>query len=317
MNLMVSKITVIHNHLSLNLIIIKIETRKSLSLFLSIGIGLSIIIMLYSFQLADSQREIGYGAALIFLLAGLGEGLLIYLQSSSLGRIKNSNKSDYEEQTLEINAYKSFLKASKSEDKRSDISDNKLQDENLSRADNHFKILVINEDLAIINERIKDALDKLSKSANVNLVFGSLSTLFAVLILAIQLFLNSNSKFSHTNVTDAMLYYLPRLSIVIFIEIFAFFFLKTYRENLNDIKYFHNEKTNIEQIILSLKVAVLVGDQGMLEIVVSQLAKTERNFILKKGESTVELEKERLSDKNYKSILDGLKSILASKHNNS
>ena len=95
-------------------------------------------------------------------------------------------------------------------------------------------------------------------------------------------------------------HYLPRLSLIIFIEIFAFFFLRLYKASLFDIKYFNNEKTNIDFKIISLNVAILKQNDTLIQTTINELVKTERNFKLGKEESTVELEQLKTEKENNK-----------------
>jgi hypothetical protein len=105
-------------------------------------------------------------------------------------------------------------------------------------------------------------------------------------------------------------YFIPRISLVIFIEVFAFFFLKLYRSNLDNIRYYHNEMTNIEMKIISLKSSILNADKETINEVIKELSKTERNFVIKKGETTIELERIRSEKADNKNIVDFAKSIL-------
>jgi pyrroloquinoline quinone (PQQ) biosynthesis protein C len=74
------------------------------------------------------------------------------------------------------------------------------------------------------------------------------------------------------------------------------FFLRLYKTSLDDIKYYQNEITNIESKWLALNAVMEDKDKTLLNIIVDYLSKTERNFILnlKKGDSTLGLERERL-----------------------
>lgn len=88
-------------------------------------------------------------------------------------------------------------------------------------------------------------------------------------------------------------YYLPRAGMVLLIEILAFFFLRLYRKTLDEIKYVHNELTNVEARILALAHAAQTNNAKLVATCIENLAKTERNFVLKKGETTVDLELSR------------------------
>jgi hypothetical protein len=108
-------------------------------------------------------------------------------------------------------------------------------------------------------------------------------------------------------------HYVPRLSLIVFAELFAYFFLKLYKEGLADIKYYQNELSNIDLRLTALKAALTTRDNEILKIVIGELAKTERNFVLKSGESTVELEKYKSDGATTKQVLEQLGSILKSK----
>lgn len=58
-----------------------------------------------------------------------------------------------------------------------------------------------------------------------------------------------------------------------------------------DMKYFQNELTNIESKLISVEYAVATDHSDSLEAALDSLARTERNFLLEKGQSTVELER--------------------------
>lgn len=165
-------------------------------------------------------------------------------------------------------------------------------------------------DLLEFKERLNMEIRKLSLRANTNLSIGSVTTLIAVVVLYLTVVSN------HLNFSDSISlysYFIPRISLVIFIEVFAFFFLKLYRSNLDNIRYYHNELTNIEMKIISLKSAIINVDKSTINEVVKELSRTERNFVIKKGETTIELERLKNEKADNKSIVDFAKGII-SKH---
>lgn len=145
--------------------------------------------------------------------------------------------------------------------------------------------------------RIEGELARLRRSANLNLVIGTLTTSMAIMALGYEAF---RTNLDFTDTVKLLAHYLPRLSLVVFIEIFAFFFLKLYKANLQDIKYFNNEKTNIDFKIISFKTAIHQENQELIKLTVEELIKTERNFKLNKNESTVELENIKFEKENNK-----------------
>ncbi len=159
---------------------------------------------------------------------------------------------------------------------------------------------VLLEDFERTKGRLRDEISALGRRANVNLIIGSVVTVLAASVLT------SFVMISHADLTQMpkiLSYYIPRLSLIVFIEIFAYFFLRLYKANLYDIKYFQNELTNIESKMISLKSALISSDKVAIKNVIDQLAKTERNFFLRSKETTEELEKSRLENENLKAIL--------------
>jgi hypothetical protein len=157
--------------------------------------------------------------------------------------------------------------------------------------------------------RVMREIDGLSRRANLNLVIGTITTIIAVGVLFTTVY---DKVISMTDPAATLAYFIPKVSTVIFIEIFSFFFLKLYRSNLGDVKYYQNEMTNIEFKILSLKSALITNDKDTSKQIILELSKIERNFILQKGETTVEIETAKNQNKFDKSFTDNLKSFTES-----
>lgn len=98
---------------------------------------------------------------------------------------------------------------------------------------------------------------------------------------------DSNDKF----LKNLVLPIIPRVALVIFIEVFAYFFLRLYRDCLSEIKYFQNELTNVESKLAAVEFSYVTNNPDGLKLAIEALSKTERNFILEKGQTTVELER--------------------------
>jgi hypothetical protein len=158
-------------------------------------------------------------------------------------------------------------------------------------------------DLKTIQQRLYREISKLSLRANLNLAIGSATTIVAILIL--YLTVGSHTP-NFDSISHSLSFFIPRISIVVFIEIFSFFFLKLYRTNLSDIKHYQNEMTTVEFKLLALKSAFAKDDLDSIKNVIANFSTIERNFILKKGESTVEVEKSKIdlaSENSWKDIV--------------
>lgn len=140
-------------------------------------------------------------------------------------------------------------------------------------------------------QRLLLEIDALGRRGNLNLGVGAGITLLGVAILATTVFYE---PYMASDVIGLISHYVPRLSLIILIEIFAYFFLGLYRAGLSEIKYFQNEVTNIEAKQIALQASLEVGDNAILSNVVSRLSETERNHILTNDQTTVEIEKAKL-----------------------
>jgi hypothetical protein len=87
--------------------------------------------------------------------------------------------------------------------------------------------------------------------------------------------------------------------------------LRLYRSSLEDIKYFQNELTNAESVKMAFATALIFDDKETLKQLTLEIVKTERNFILKKGESTIHTQKETLNASIDKEDLKAFKSLLS------
>lgn len=141
------------------------------------------------------------------------------------------------------------------------------------------------------------------KQAKVNLIIGCAIAFGGIIALLYTLQLN---QLIETNGTIPILNYLSRLSLVIFIELLALFFLKLYKENINEKRYYQNELTNTEMKYLAIISSRESQDTSDFSKVIADLSLTERNFILKKGETTVTLEQSKTGNKSIDSAVDKL-----------
>lgn len=155
---------------------------------------------------------------------------------------------------------------------------------------------------SITTKRLNREVEAASKRSNLNLIIGVITSLLGFFILSyFVVTFDSNNK----SIEDVLRNLIPKLSLVLFIEVFAYFFLKLYKETLHDIKFFQNELTNIESKCVALVTASAIN-QDAAKDVINNISNTERNFILKKGQTTVELEKCRVSES---STIEAMKSI--------
>ena len=151
--------------------------------------------------------------------------------------------------------------------------------------------LELKEQHAATTRRLRDGMISLSRRTGINLALGIVAAAFGVVILLILIvfFRPAND----TNTVDALATFAPFLSAVVTIEAFAYFFLRLYSTGLMETKYFQNELTNVDARFMALRAAMHLEDKEALKDVLVQFARTERNYVLQKGQTTVELERSK------------------------
>jgi hypothetical protein len=316
--------------------------------YVLIGVGILIYVMRYDFTnyfplsesgvFITSIASIGYGAAILLLnyLRGnrleskddsyLRDELRVLRNEIMHGRYESNDLKQFE---LKIKEVEALVKNSKKGDgplsdteKKSiitEIRENILSDASSSllaeieeKYSNEFSLKSqvngIQEQLENTRLRLRREVEALGRRGNVNLVIGVLTTVAAVGILTTTI-LDPTVKLTNDTLVT---HFAPRLTLSLFIEIFSFFFLKLYKSGLGEIKYFQNELTNIELKFVSLESALRSSNEDMVMQVVSEFSKTERNFVLEKGQSTVELERTRMDSESSNNMLSSMSKLVES-----
>lgn len=164
--------------------------------------------------------------------------------------------------------------------------------------------------------RLLDEIDALGRRGNLNLVLGTITSFFGIMTLMYVVLIassgNSNDSVRTTDTSHFLISNIPRITLVLFMQLLGFFFLKLYRSGLETIKYFQNELTNVELKFLSLTAAMMSKNEKSLASLVANICKTERNFLLLKGQSTVEIEKTKLDNIRHDDSVAVLGNLLTS-----
>lgn len=161
----------------------------------------------------------------------------------------------------------------------------------------------LDSEFASSKQRLLAEVRALGLRGNVNLTLGVVVTLVGLMLLGNYVW--QLPAISNDLVTF-LLSFGPRLSLILFIQIFAFFFLKLYKSGLAEIKYFQNEITNLELRYFGLRLSILSSSGDSMALVCKSLMDSERNKFLEKGQSTTDLEKYKYDQ----SVASGLIKIL-------
>lgn len=256
--------------------------------------------------------EAGYGISRVaiivvaFIICGGGlSGLLLeYLKGNLIRASSDYRASDALEsleneiQSLQL-SYKNLLeKSTSSSSKEIDIDalsssirkealsqlprqlTIELENKFASKSADYSQIGLMRENLSKTSYRLREGIEQSIRRSNLNLIIGIMTTALAAGILAWIAF---ETKPDFENLTKLLGHYIPRLTTIVFVEVFAFFFLRLYKTGLQEIRYFQNELTNIELQVIAIEASLLQKHTKPMEGIIRQLIKTERNPLNQNG----------------------------------
>ena len=146
-----------------------------------------------------------------------------------------------------------------------------------------------------IVRRLEFALSSLTWRGNINLLIGIFMAVSGGALLFYFVIGTGSVRFPNgSSFQEFISGFLPRISLILIIEIFAYFFLRLYSISLTEIKYFQNEITNIQSRFVALKTALHLEDEQAVRDAIYQYVRTERNFIIGKGQTTADLERSKI-----------------------
>lgn len=155
-------------------------------------------------------------------------------------------------------------------------------------------------------ERIKTEIQNLKRRATINLSLGVTLSCAALLVF---FFLVYNEK-PEEDYQKVFLHFAPRVGLVVFVELLAYFFLKLYKSTLTSIQYYHNELTNIETRKIAAIVAIKHCKEDKIWQTVEYLLKVERNVLIKDKETTMQMEILKLQAERDSSVLSSTQNVL-------
>jgi hypothetical protein len=191
-----------------------------------------------------------------------------------VGSMRNARQQVSELGPDEINSLRAELKTQLEGVLANDLVA-KIEEKYSSTIADAAQVAQIRKGFEITSLRLRQEINALSRRSNVNLVIGVLTTVVAVAMLG---YLVWGSRVAYTNLPDLLSHFIPRISVAVFIEVFSFFFLKLYKSNLEEIKYFQNELTNIEMKVIAHEAALFSHENKSIPSIIEQLVRTDRNI---------------------------------------
>jgi hypothetical protein len=158
--------------------------------------------------------------------------------------------------------------------------------------------------LVVSRNRLLGEIERLRARSTAYLVFGVFLSLAAVaLFFFIIFYLDEVSP--DASALSYMKDFLPKFTLAVMVQIIASFFLKMHVSSEAEIKWTSNEVTNLEHRFT----AMALSKAGMSEVLINELSKTERNFIIGKDQKTLSAHE----TVTVESLIDVLKDVVAKK----
>jgi hypothetical protein len=126
----------------------------------------------------------------------------------------------------------------------------------------------VREAFRLNGERLKQETAALSRRGNLNLVIGVLTT---VLAAALLVYTSVQATHNFSELPELLSYHIPRITTVIFIEVFAFFFLRLYRTSLDQLQYYQDELTKVAMYEVAIEGAMRAQDNVILGSVLQRI----------------------------------------------
>lgn len=115
----------------------------------------------------------------------------------------------------------------------------------------------IRESFATAEHRLRGELGALGRRSNLNLVIGVLTTSMAVGLLTYMVL---GAAVNFDNLTSLLSHYIPRLGLVLFIEVFSFFFLRLYKATLAEMRMYQTDLTALTIQHVAVVAGLSTGD---------------------------------------------------------
>ena len=258
-----------------------------------------LIALLVQLSLKDENqiiRQITIWGLGVFITGFVYRIIYLYLSEKSIDTTNNNIKVELEKIRQQRLTISNKEKENLLQEIKSNINDElkkEFEEKSLPEIKIKQKVEELNEYLRESRNRLVQEISSLNSKANVNL---SIAVVTTILVVGFLIYSSLTIEGGFANWFEFVSYYIPRLTLVIFIELFSYYFLILYKSSLGEIKFYQNELTNIEFKTLSLRIALMNGDEEMLKSMITELLKIERNQIIKKDETTISLEKHKIDN---------------------
>jgi uncharacterized membrane protein SpoIIM required for sporulation len=170
--------------------------------------------------------------------------------------------------------------------------------------------------------RSQDAARTAQRRPNALLFIGTLVAVAGLIFFVLTLpgsrygiLLPTDSGTTSQDFWSAGLQLLPRLLMLIFIQVLAGFFLRQYRSSMEDFRYYESILRHREAQLLSYILRKKIGDSESILAFAEEIMKEQSIGVLSQGQTTAALEAQRLAANDISSFYEKLAELVASATN--
>ncbi|MFD2247140.1 hypothetical protein [Pontibacter ruber] len=152
-------------------------------------------------------------------------------------------------------------------------------------------------------ERLKEETSRLNRQAIINLLLCFLIAFIMIGIISYTSFFSTDFK-NVNDWNDFTVRLVPKMVSILSLLTIFLYFIRMYKTNIIDVKYYQNELTNIDLKLIATKAALINDDKETINKLVNDLTISERNMIISKDQSTSDLERIKLENDVNKDLLN-------------
>jgi hypothetical protein len=243
--------------------------RRAIILLFSFLSMFSVVALVTLFRSLDQELFSRFDIlGFILAISAIGTLLLKVLQNS----LKSPRNYDIHYSSDLIKHYKDFYKTYPFDNH---ISSDKalnnyieLLEKDTSKKKNRDHVIETVENAKV---RLQKEVFALGTRAHVNLVIGIIITVVGLFLL--WTFINEGVFSS----SDGAYVFSARISLVLLIQVFSYFFLRLYKNGLDEIKYFQNEITNLDHFLTAIHMSKKTEGDETVKLIINKMTSCDRN----------------------------------------
>ncbi len=161
-----------------------------------------------------------------------------------------------------------------------------------------------------MDEKYRAQIDRLTSQQNRSLNIGLGFAFAGAMVLFVLLFVPSLNPHGEGN-WDNVAGYISKALTVVFLEVFAFFFLRNYRLIFAEIKYYQQKRNDLQGKVVALRIAIASYDgDKMIERAFDAFLTMPEDKPFSKTKTTENIEQEKQFDHHQKRFYDLMEKMM-------